>query len=84
MSLSRRSFLARLACWLAALPALALCRPKRKARIVTVGTVLDGHAQDWTFDMRGCDYAGLFIEPGKPVLYAGYTAEELAEIARRA
>lgn len=51
-----------------------------KAKITKVGIVKDGKAMNWTFDFegrgRGMEYVG-----GKLKYIAGYTIEELAEIA---
>lgn len=51
-----------------------------KAKITTVGIVKNGMAIGWTFDFegkgRGMEYVG-----GKLKYIAGYTIEELAEIA---
>lgn len=56
-----------------------------KAIITVIGSVsAEGQVTGWSFDCAGKDVAGITIRDNGEHLYAGYTIEELREIAEKA
>ncbi len=80
--MTKRTFLYKLSPWLVSLLIGVGFLPKRRGRIVRIGTVSDTCISGWSFE--GGDFPGIEVNETVVLRVAGYTTEELREIASKA